>query len=184
MATRQTGVRFRSDDVFAAPEDEYRYEVIDGELYMSPAPGWGHQVCLSNLNLILGPTIKSRRLGKIVQAPTTVVLDDENAVQPDLLFISTARQHLISARGVEGPPDLVVEALSPRTRDNDLGLKMRRYARARIPHYWVLDYERREFLPYRLVGSAYVLIEGFPRGGTFQPDLFPGLEIPLDELWD
>ena len=72
-------------------------------------------------------------------APTGVVLDDENGLQPDILFISNDRRGIISERGVDGAPDLIAEVLSPPTRARDLGIKLRRYAAAGVPHYWTLD---------------------------------------------
>jgi Uma2 family endonuclease len=177
------GVRLKADDIWEAPDDEYRYEVIDGELYMSPAPSWRHQESLGNLYGYLWNWVRTHNLGKIVQAPVGVVLSDADGVQPDLVYISRERLGIISERGVEGSPDLVVEVLSPSTRGRDRGIKMRRYAAAGIPHYWLLDPESQSLEPYRLVGNGYELVGVFGPGSVFRPELFPGLEIPISELW-
>lgn len=177
------GVRFKAGDIWDAPDDEYRYEVVDGELYMAPAPGWAHQRALGRLYLRIGEWVYRHGLGEAVQAPIGVVLDEETAVQPDLVYVSRERTALISERGVEGAPDLVVEVLSPRTQARDRGIKMRRYAAAGIPHYWILDPVARALETSRLGEHGYER-SGVPApGGTFRPELFPGLDISIDDLW-
>lgn len=176
-------VRFKADDIWDAPDDQYRYEVIDGDLYMTPAPGWGHQLGLMKLSLLVGNWVYGQGLGYVVQAPVGVVLDEENGVQPDLIHISQQRSNIISERGVEGSPDLVVEVLSPSTAARDRGIKMRRYAAAGVPHYWLLDSLARAIEAYGLGEQGYELLGTFGPGTVFRPDLFPGLDIPIDDLW-
>lgn len=181
--TKPGGVRFKASDIWDAPDDSYRYEVIDGALYVTPAPDWGHQNAIGELHGILWQHIRPRGLGKVVESPIGVVLEDEAGVQPDLIYISRPRMHIISERGVEGPPDLVVEALSPSTRAQDLGIKMRRYAAAGIPHYWTLDYRNRTLEPFRLGEQGYESVGLYGPGTFFEPELFPGLTIAVDDLW-
>jgi Uma2 family endonuclease len=182
MAVRR-GVQFLATDIWDTPDDGNRYEVIDGELYVTPPPAWKHQRSLSKLHLRLGAWIYGNNLGEIVEAPTGVVLDDHNGLQPDLLHISRERLSIISERGVEGAPDLVVEILSPSTRARDKGVKMRRYAAAGIPHYWQVDPRSESMEAYRLSGQSYERVGRFGPGTIFRPELFPGLEIPIDDLW-
>lgn len=182
MAVRGN-VRYKADYIWEAPDDDNRYEVIEGELYVSPAPSWAHQSALSMLFGYLWQHITPRGLGRIVFAPTGVVLDEHNGVEPDLLFISRERLDIISRRGVEGVPDLVVEALSPSTRRRDRGVKMRRYAASGVANYWILDLDARMLEPYHLGPDGYVLTSIYGPGSVFCPELFPGLEIPIDDLW-
>lgn len=177
------GARFRADDIWDAPEDGKRYEVIQGALYVSPPPTWAHQRGLSRLHILVGQHVYSLGLGEIVAAPVGVVLDDDNGLQPDLVFVSKARAAIITSRGVEGAPDLVVEMLSPSTRTRDLGLKMRRYAAAGVAHYWIGDPQARRLYAYVLTDVGYELAGDFGPGSVFCPELFPGLEIPIDSLW-
>lgn len=176
-------VRFKADDIWDAPEDAYTYEVIDGELCMSAAPAWGHQLAAGALFGMLWQHIHTRGLGHVVTAPVGVVLDPETAVQPDLVYVARERAGLISQRGVEGAPDLVVEVLSPTTRARDLGIKMRRYALAGIPHYWVVDPSARTLVAYELRDGVYAMTAVLEGSALFRPALFPDLEIPLDPLW-
>lgn len=179
----RSGVRFKADDIWDTPEDGNRYEVIDGVLYMTPPPIEPHQNAASVLHGHMWPYIRSRQLGRLYFAPIGVVLDDENGIQPDLVFVSAAHLGIIVERGIEGSPDLVVEILSPSTRARDRGVKMRRYAAAGVPHYWIVDPRTRSLEAYRLGAEGYELIGTFGPGAIFQPELFPGLEIPIDELW-
>ena len=175
--------RYSADYLWESPDDGQRYEVIDGELFVSPPPSWEHQRGLNKLNILLANHIYSHDLGEIVPAPIGVVLDAGTGVQPDLVFVSRERAAIISRRGVEGAPDLVVEFLSPGTRRLDRGRKMQRYAAAGIPHYWLADPATHTLEAYRLVGSGYVPAGSYGPGSVFQPELFPDLEIPIDALW-
>jgi Uma2 family endonuclease len=180
MATR--GVRFLACDIWDAPDNGKKYEVIDGDLYVSPAPNWRHQRQLNRLNVAVSNWVDGHNLGYVVAAPIGVVLDDENGLEPDLLFISHERAHIISERGVEGPPNLVVEVLSPSTEARDRGLKLRRYAAAGVDHYWILDTDGPRIEERVLGEDSYRLVGTFEPGEVFRPALFPGLEISIDDL--
>jgi Uma2 family endonuclease len=182
MTTRNK-VRYLASDIWDAPEDSFIYEVIDGDLYMTPAPGWMHQFSLSKLFYFIAGYVFAHDLGVVVTAPTGVVLGEHDGVEPDLIYISRARMHIISERGVEGAPDLCVEALSPSTKNRDRGIKMRRYAESGVPHYWILDPATHRLEAYHLAANGYELIGIFSVGDVFRPELFPGLEIPIAKLW-
>ncbi len=181
--TIRARVRFKADDIWDAPEDGNIYEVVDGDLYLTPAPAWIHQRVVARLFFFIAQHVFSNRLGEVVTAPTGVVLDEENGLQPDLVFVSNERRGIISERGVEGAPDLVVEVLSPLTRARDLGIKLRRYAVSGVPHYWTLDPIARVLEERRLTGNGYELVGAVGEHDVFHPALFPGLEIRLAELW-
>lgn len=176
-------IRFKAEDIWDVPDDQYRYEVIDGELFMTPAPSWGHQRHLHKLDFRLTEWVYPHGLGEVVQGPVGVMLDEETGIQPDLIYVSRERMGIISDRGVEGPPDLVVEVLSPSTEARDRGIKMRRYAAAGVPHYWLLNLKARSLEPYRLGERGYESLGTFGPGSVFRPELFPGLEIAIDDLW-
>ena len=176
-------VRFKATDIWDAPEDSYRYEVIDGELYVTPAPSWIHQSASGGLFYYLYGFVRQNRLGQVVSAPIGVILDEEAGVQPDLVYVSRERAGIITEQGIEGAPDLVVEVLSPSTEARDRGLKMRRYAAVGIPHYWMLVPRDRSLEAYRLGESGYEPTGIYGPGSIFRPELFPGLEIPIDDLW-
>src|SRR5271165_980416 len=96
-------------------DDDQRYEIIDGNLLlMAPSPDMWHQEWLHDLDFKSSQFVRRRKLGKVFSAPADVVLDDENTVQPDLIFVARANLKNIQRRAIFGAPDLVVEMLSPR----------------------------------------------------------------------
>jgi Uma2 family endonuclease len=177
-------VRYKADYIWETPDDGNRYEVIDGVLYVTPPPSWLHQRGLSQLHIRVGRHVYDNDLGELVEAPVGVVLDEHSGLQPDIVYISRERLAIIAERGVEGAPDLVVEMLSPSTRARDRGVKMRRYAAAEVHYFWIGDPRSRTIEEYRLVEGTYEQLGVFGPGMIFRPQLFPGLEIPIDEIWD
>ena len=175
-------VRFKADDLWKTPDDSRRYEVIEGRMYVTPVPWVEHQGVSGRLSMYIWGYARQRGVGKLY-APLAVVLDEENGVQPDLVYVSRDRYHLLSERGVEGAPDLLVEIISPCTRRRDCGVKMRVYAAAGVPHYWIVDPRTRALEAYRLGELGYELTGKYGLGEVFRPELFPGLEIPIDDLW-
>ncbi len=182
MAVR-AAVRFKAADIWDTPEDGNRYEVIDGALYVTPPPLWIHQRSGDALFGYLWHHVRQGGLGEVVTAPVGVVLDEGTGVQPDIVFVSRGRLSIVSERGVEGAPDLVVEVLSTRTRTRDRGIKMRRYALAGVPWYWLLDPRSRALEEYGLAGGEFQLVASSGPWSPCPPRVFPGLEIPMDGLW-
>jgi Uma2 family endonuclease len=176
-------VRFKASDIWDVPDDDLRYEVIDGQLFVTPAPSSWHQIALMRLSAIIFNWVQPRALGEVIQSPIGVVLDEDTGVQPDIVYIAANRRGIISERGIEGPPDLIVEALSRSTESRDRGVKMRRYASAGVQHYWLLDLRTRTLEAYELAEDGYHEAVVCGPGSTFRPSLFPGLEIPVDSLW-
>ncbi len=182
MATG-TRVRFRADDIWDMPDDGKRYEVIDGELYMTTAPDLDHQQPLSALLGYIWPYLRAHRVGSIFTAPVGLILDEENGIQPDLVYVSRERAGILTRRGIRGVPDMVAEVLSPSTETRDRGVKQRRYAAAGVRYYWIIDPERHTLEAYRLGERGYEFTGTYGPGERFHPELFPGLEIPIDDLW-
>ncbi len=179
----QPGPRFTFEDYRLMPEDK-RYEVIEGELLVTPAPNTRHQSILLRLILMVGTFVEAGSLGQVLPAPTDVILSQENVVQPDLLFVVKERQAIIDpAGGVLGAPDLVVEILSPTTASRDRVAKRELYARYGIREYWVVD-------PADM--SVEVLVETpggletwrvFTCGSALSSPLLPGLHISIDKIF-
>ena len=178
------GVRFLAEDIWDTPEDGNRYEVIDGELYVTPPPIEPHQRALHILEVLVGSHVLQHDLGRLYPAPIGVLLSEgASGVQPDLVYVSKENSGIITERGIEGTPDLVVEILSPSTQARDRGVKMRAYAAAGIPNYWIVDRRARRLEAYRLGEQGYAEPQTYGLATIFRPALFPGLEIPIDLLW-
>ena len=138
MEVKKAKVRFNYQDYCLMPEDR-RYEIIDGEMHVVPGPSFRHQDFLLNLAIMLRGYVTRNNLGVVVVAPFDVILSQEDVVQPDLVYVSQERRDIITQRGCEGPPDLVVEIHSPSTAQRDKELKRKLYATYGVREYWLVD---------------------------------------------
>jgi Uma2 family endonuclease len=144
-------------DYEALPDDGRRYELHEGALSVTPAPGTRHQRVSSALNSILKAHVTAHGLGEVLYAPIDVILADSTIVQPDLVYVDRTRAHLVSARAIEGPPTLAVEILSPSTTTIDRRTKLRLYRRFAVPYYWIVDPDSRTIEAYALSEGDYAL---------------------------
>lgn len=141
MAALKPAGQWTYEDLFDLPNDGKRYEIIHGELYELPAPTWDHAHMIMNIILsALGPLVRALG-GEIATAPVDVFLPDANPVQPDILVLMPKHLHFISKRGVEGPPDLVVEVISPSDPQHDRAVKRSLYAHGGVSEYWLVSPE-------------------------------------------
>ena len=175
--------RLTIEELHRLPEDSNRYELVDGELYVSAAPRQKHQRISSDLHDWLSPFAKKHNLGRVYHAAFDVFLDPpkQTCVQPDLLFVSQDRRHIIKEDGVYGPPHLVVEIVSESTHRADTSGKRDLYRRAGVREYWIVNPDECYLLVYRFDESAE------PRklvvGDILTTPLLPGLEIPVNSLF-
>jgi len=129
-------------DVQQLPDDGNRYEAIEGELYVTPAPSIRHQRIAKRLMLALHRLLEEPGHGELFFAPTGVEFPaTEEGVQPDLLFVSNERRAILADPWIQGPPDLVIEILSPTTARRDRGVKRKLYERQGVSDYWIVDPE-------------------------------------------
>lgn len=170
-------------DYAALPDDGRSYQILDGELYVTPAPNRQHQKVSGNLFAALHAHVRQHGLGEVYAAPTDVILEDTTIVQPDVLFIAHDRFGLRSARGIEGAPTLDVEILSPSTVETDRHRKLRLYARFGIPWYWIVDPDTRSVEVYRLKGARYALASRHAGDEASAAEPFAGLTLTPDALW-
>jgi Uma2 family endonuclease len=140
-------------DLAAMPDDGHRYELIDGALIVTPAPGLPHQLASGELFLLLRMACPPGLL--VLSAPFDVVLGDDTGVQPDLLI---ARRADFTERNLPVAPLLAVEILSPSTRLIDLNLKKARFERAGVASYWVVDPEVPRLVAWELHDPVYVQV--------------------------
>jgi Uma2 family endonuclease len=131
-------------------DDDNRYEVIDGYIYMTTAPSFFHQWIISNLYDLVGMPAKKQGLGYPLLAPIGVLMPDCDPVQPDFLIVLKENEAIIHDRRIRGVPDLIVEVLSPGSVDYDEGVKLEAYANAGVPEYAVIDPAKRALRLYAL----------------------------------
>jgi Uma2 family endonuclease len=171
------------EDYVLLPNDGKRYEILEGELTVTPAPSTKHQTASVNLLVLLSQYIKERDLGKLFHAPIDLIVEPTSVLQPDLLFVSKARQRIITERAIEGAPDLVVEILSPTTSRTDRVTKAQIYARHSVPVYWIVDPEREVIEIYLLEADGYRLAATLQGKTPMAAPPFTELEIAARDVF-
>ncbi len=170
-------------DLWSLPDDGNRWEIVDGEVHVSPAPYVSHQDVVFNLAVLLRRHVERNRLGRVFIAPLAVVLEKPSGVQPDIVFVARQQRSIIREKGLFGAPDLIVEVLSTFTAGRDRGMKKDLYARTGVPHYWLVDPRKQILRALRLEDGAYAVEAELVARGTFRPTLFPGLIIRMRDVF-
>jgi Uma2 family endonuclease len=170
------------EDYAQLPNDGRRYEIHEGELSVTPAPGRTHQWVVFEVAVALRAHVNARDLGQVYVGPLDVILADSTIVQPDVTFFAKDRLAVLTERGAEGSPTLAVEVVSPYTGRIDRSTKWQLYARFGVPYYWIVDPQSRAVDVFRLVGAGY---EGPQRFTDTLADLppFEGLTLDPVSLW-
>jgi len=171
-------------DYLAIPEDGRRHELMNGELSMMPAPGTRHQGILRDLLGILNDHVKNARLGVVFPAAVDCILSETTVLQPDIVFIDAERVAIITERGIEGVPTLVVEILSPSTAGIDRTVKVGLYARHKVPWYWIVDPGSSTLEAYALRGNTYELAGRLEAAGRGSLPPFDDLVIDPSALFN
>ncbi len=162
--------------------DDKRYEVINGRLYEMPAPTPWHQDISGNLYVLLRKFLE--RKGKVFYAPIDVVLGDRYVLQPDIVFISKERLGIIGEKAITGPPDLVVEIISPATVRRDTVVKKSIYERFEVREYWIIYPDERAIEVWVLNDKGkYELFSVAEGEGKVKSKVLKGLEIDLKEVF-
>ena len=182
MAISNPRVKFTYEDYVNAPEDK-GYELIDGDLLMTPAPGELHQ----RVSILLGSKLfnfaSENNLGRVYVAPFDVVLSDVDVVQPDLLFVSNEHGHIITPENVQGAPDLVVEIFSPSTATRETTFKRVLYARHGVNEYWMVDTDKR-VITVLLGGDGRLdIADVFREGETLTSATLQGFQLNVADVF-
>jgi len=177
-------IQFTYEDYLELPDDGKRYEIIDGELYMSNTPTTKHQLISGKFFGLLFIYLQSHPIGILMSAPLEVFFSKTNLAQPDVVFISNERQNLVKPEHVKGAPDLVIEVLSPSTEKRDRTVKLKMYAKFGVQEYWMAKEKTATVEIFRLQDGKLVLITRLEKSDVLTSPLFPGLEIPLAEIFD
>ena len=173
-------------DLDAFPDDDgNRYELIEGELFVSRAPGIPHQRVLLNLELGLSDYLKAHPIGILVPG-AGAIFSDYDAVIPDLAFVRNERwDQVVSGEKFTGALDLVIEILSPGTqnRQRDLSAKRRLYGKYGVKEYWIVDCENREVLVLRLQGQMLEEIATLKGDDELTSPLLSGFQLKVSTIF-
>lgn len=178
--------RFTSADLALMPDDGKRYEIIDGELYVSRQPSTEHQLVCGTAGWALEAWSRETGLGRSIGAPGLIFADDDD-VAPDLIWISHER--LALARGMDGhlhsAPELVVEVLSPGAANarRDREIKLTLYSRRGVQEYWIIDWSSRRAEVYRRENLSLGLTATLDGGDALTSPLLPGFSLALGVLF-
>ena len=182
MVAQEPRIKFTYDDYLTTPEDK-RYQLLDGELIMAAAPNEPHQRAQAELGFYLMGFVKANNLGRVYFAPTDVALSDTDVVQPDLLFVSNERLHIITRANIRGAPDLVVEILSPSTSSYDNGYKRALYAKHGVKEYWMMGTEPGCVTVLLLGDGGFEVVATYGEGDTLVSPTLPGFSVRIDDIF-
>ena len=163
--------------------DTQRFQLLDGELIVAPAPTTRHQTISRRLERALEDFVLPNHLGQIFDAPTHVVLSDHDVAQPDLVFVSTARSIIVTVHNIQGAPDLVVEVLSPSTADQDRGPKRGLYQRHGVQEYWLVDPDANTIEVLTTAEPGLTTAATYTQDGVLPSPLLEGLSIDLAPIF-
>ncbi len=166
-------------DYERAADEDSRLELLDGVLLMHSPASVEHEDRFAFLLALLRGYVLPRRLGRVLGSRTPMVLDDDRRFEPDLLFIKTENLHRLGEVELRGPADLVIEILSPATREYDLGEKRRAYADGGVPEYWIVDPRERVVLIDRPAGQRVAERSS----GFVSPAAIPAFQLDVSWLW-
>ena len=182
MAVAEKPARRWTYEEYYRLNDDRRYEIIDGNLLMAPAPDTWHQSWVGNLFRVLDAHVRKYKSGTLFVSPVDVVLSSDNTVQPDLVFISHANARIIQQRAIFGVPDLLVELISPSSVRRDRYDKKELYARFGVKEYWIGDPANKALEVLTLKRTAYELHCSAEEKGKLTSLVLPGLEFDLADI--
>lgn len=180
------------EDYCALPEG-VRAELIDGELYVTPAPRPDHQRVAQRLLRVLAPFVEreshggghagGRALGEVFIAPLDVHLPSGDIVQPDLIFVRADQAEIVRADAIHGAPQLLIEVLSSSHAERDRIVKRRLFAENGVSEYWIVDPDSRSIEVLVLSGRSFEPRGWFPQEASILSPTFPGLDLPVAHLF-
>ena len=166
--SRHPATGWTYSDYASLPDDGQKYEVIDGEVYVTPAPTLTHQDIIGRLYRILIDYVEEHQLGRVFFDVDLLFVSGQ-FLRPDLVYVPAERSQALGDRGVEVTPGLVVEVLSPGSRQTDRVKKPPRYRDFGVPEYWVVDPVTRVVEVYALAREM-TTPEKFADVFEFQPN--------------
>ena len=169
----------------AMPDDGNRYEIIEGELFVSCSPGLTHQIVLGNLIFLIRTYLEANNAGVVVSTPG-LILSDFSGVIPDLVFFRPEKKaKIISGERLKGPPDLLIEILSPGAGNErrDRVAKLELYATHGVPEYWIVNPSKHALEVFRLKGDSYELEQSLAADDELSSSEIPGFVCKVSKIF-
>jgi Uma2 family endonuclease len=163
-------------------DDGIRYEIIKGELSMVPAPSLYHQRLSRKIEMIFIEYIEKHNLGEIFDAPVDVILDEQNTVQPDIVFVASENSHILKYKGIFGAPDLIVEIISPSSVYRDTHEKKNLYEKFDVKEYWIVDMGNVAIEVFTLQNQKYELFSFVAEKGSVKSKIIEGFELDITKI--
>jgi Uma2 family endonuclease len=172
------------DDYLTFPDkDGIRKEIIEGELFMSPAPAMKHQSISKKIFKILDDFITKNNLGEVWYAPCDVIFSNINIMQPDIFYISNENHEILTALNIKGAPDLIIEIISPSTIENDRIYKKLVYEKFGVKEYWIVDPQEEMIEVWALQDDRFQLFQKVGKDQKFRSNLLEALELDLSLIF-
>jgi Uma2 family endonuclease len=173
--------KYTHADLLSFPEDGKRREIIDGEMFVTPAPKLNHQRILVRLTEAILRHLSSHPVGELIVSPMDVIFSEFDILVPDLVFVLNEHKNILRD-WVRGAPDLAIEILSPTTAARDRGVKLRTYARFGVKEYWIVDPEECAVEVYQLAQEGYELVRTFHQTDTLTSAILPEFALPVSAV--
>ena len=180
VETRPTTLTY--EDYLNTPDDQ-RWELLGGELIMVPSPSFAHQKIAGRLFSFLDRFVDEKALGDVIIAPFDVVLSPTNVLQPDLLFVSNSQRSIITAKNIQGSPELVVEIISPSSANMDREVKRTIYAEHGVQEYWLVDPDARTISVLALQCNTFREIGNYRATDSLSSPTLPSLTLDLHSIF-
>ena len=179
---QQASRPYTADDLALIPDDEKRYEVLGGELVVSPSPSEKHQRVVTNMTAVIRSVLSRSQSGLVYVAPFDVHLGDYDILQPDIVVVLREHASIIKPNGIFGVPDMVVEVVSPTSIGIDRIRKAATYAAHGVTEYWIVDPADDTILAQELVDGRYRAIPA--QDGMVTSLLLPDLRVDPQALFE
>ncbi len=172
-----------AEDYALLPSDGKRHEIIEGVHIMTPAPGFLHQNVLRILGMHLNTYLTENNAGIPVFSPIDVILSLYDVVQPDIIVILNENRRIITARNIQGAPDIVIEIISESSIKEDRIVKRKLYERTGIREYWIVDPLAETITLYSSEKGRLSRTAELEGTASLTSALLPGFELPLKKLF-
>ena len=183
---RETAALYRTkatySDYLKLPQGS-RYQLIRGELVLSPSPEMQHQRISRKLEVAMANFVDEHDLGEVFDAPTDVYFNDEETYQPDILFVPWDRENIVEEGRINGAPALIMEILSPSTAKDDITTKFNTYQQYGVQEYWIINPQDKVVKIYLLEQGKFRLNQKVRAKGTIESRVLSGFTVEAEYLF-